>query len=322
MTTEDNIKKYDLTRGEKVSHGPMAGLEIVFRKLAFELESFLFEQFEIPFEIDYHVEQGVKFRDFQHLLNHPVPIFTFDFFPYKGKSLLVTDNRFANLFFAREDLLRRKKMAISNKFQVSIKNYRILQKGITTILEKLQQSWSIFEEVRLETDKLVSHRLKANVMNPSQTCIVTTLRFRWHHFESNMKFCFSYALLDPIMRKISRKDILVSEGKSERFPEVEQHFKESLKKIPCEISGVLGKVRLSKHEILNKIKSGEVIPVSLLKEGNSYLTVNDVPVFTGTPGVVNENFSMQLNGNFEIQEDKMRQGKEKTFGKLRFKPLT
>lgn len=321
MSPPINIKKYDLTRGEKIVHGPMAGLEIIFNRLALELESCLFDQFSIPFQIDFGVEQGIKFRDFQLSLEQPHPIFIFQLAPLKGDALLVIENRFANLFFQQKELRQNKKISVTNNFLVNNNNFTLLQDSVVNILLKLQKSWDTFGSVQLALKKLVSHRMKAKVINPFETCAIVTMKFCWKQFETKLRFCFSYIFLDPILKSVSRSDLLASEGKTEIYSDITEHFRQTLQDIPYDISGVLGKIRLSRNQLIEKMNSGAILPIRREKNDYSTVFINNVPLFSCTVGSIRDNYSVQLHKACE-ENIETNPSKEKKFQKIQFKKLS
>jgi flagellar motor switch protein FliM len=318
MYNPKNVKKFDITRGEKVVHGQFAGLENIFNKFVPHLESYLFDEFTLPFEVDYEMDANMKFRDHLNSIPEPSPIFLFQQDPLKGDCMMVFENRLVNLLLAKKTLIKEKKVKVNNSFQVKDKNYSVIKDFASHILGKLDFHWSKTYPVSYHLEKLVSYRIKAKIMNAFEPCVVIKMNFRYKGLSTYIQFCFSSIQLDPIRSVVARSNFLADEEFSEEYPENKGHFDQVLDETSYEVKGVLGAFQLSRKELLENFQTGKIFPIEQLEEDTAVIEVNDVPLLTGVMGAMEEHYSLQVSDTYEQMVEKKRKEQKKVFRQLQF----
>ena len=314
----DNFKPFDVTGGEKVEFGYYTALEVIFKQFLLRLESFYFDEFNLPFKNDFEIITGLKFRKYIEGIEQPSPIFIFELLPLRGAGLLILDNRSANLIFSKEQLFRDKRADIDNRFRVTNDNCNSLKAHVESVLSLLQESWERIFPVESKLKKLVSHRIKARVMSPAESCIVVRMTIERASFKTQWEFCFSAYQLDRIIKQYGSKALLAGNGEAQENEKIRQHFTDMLiEDSVYELKGSLGELHISQVDLENSLKNQSVIPINNEINQNVIVKVNDVPVLSANAGITNNSISIQINGKLESMKAKIKQ-KHKPFSRLNF----
>ena len=318
MDDSQEVVAFDITQGEKVYYGYYAALETIFRQFISELESFFFDEFSISFEFDFKIQREIKFKKFLEKLNHPKPIFWYELSPLGGDCLLILENRFANLFLSKSDFSQLGKVVINNKFQINSGNYEILHTAVDSILQYFSDSWGVIVPAEKRLKKLVSHRLKAKIMNSLESCVVAQLQVKHKNFRSQCNFCFSAYQLDSIFKNYRKKTLLRGEGPFVQSRDVREHFSRLIEEEALyKMTGVLGEINISRNALIKSFKKGSAIPLTNTLQNNAVVRINGVPLLSADLGTTAEHYSVQINGRFKAVEKKVRR-RQLPFAKLQF----
>jgi len=318
MMQSANVKPYDVTGGEKVEFGYYAALEVIFKQFLHRLESFYYDEFGLPFNIDFKIDTGLKFSRYIERIKQPLPIFIFELPPLRGDGLLIMDNRSANLVLSKEKLNKNKRVGIDSRFQLNNENNDIVKAHIETVLKLFQESWERIFIVDSKLKKLVSNRIKARVMSPAEACIVVKITIEQAEFQTYWEFCFSAYQLDRIIKQYGSKVLLAGNGEAQENDKIRQFFTDLLiADSAYELKGVLGNLFVSQKQLEDSIHNHTIIPIKNEIDENVVVEINKVPVLSADAGITNNNISVQINGKIENIRVKIKQ-KDKPFSKLKY----
>ncbi|MDT8446379.1 MAG: FliM/FliN family flagellar motor switch protein [bacterium] len=298
-------KNYDLTRGEQVTSSYFTPLEVVLKNYLCQLESFFFDQFNISCRFDFHIEPAGKFSDYLESIAQPTPIFVFELSALQGDSLLILDNSLANLFLERESLVRDGRAKVPREFKVDLQNYPLLEDVVDQALHLFAGSWSRLLPCGHKVDKLVSHRIKAKIMNPDEACLKARIQVHYRGFTSAMEFCFSAYQLDPILKNYSRQALLTGEAGHPQ-PDLTSLRRLIEKEAKYEAKAVIGGLYLSREDLVESMDTGAVLPLSSeLKQGLA-LYLNGRPLLSGEPGTSLGHQAIKLQGRIEEVQERLK----------------
>ena len=318
MVQSANVNSYDITGGEKVEFGYYAALEVIFKQFLHRLESFYYDEFNLPFDIDFEIVTGIKFSKYIEQVDQPLPIFIFELPPLRGEGLLVLDNRSTNLIFSKEQLSKNKRVGIDNRFRVDNENCEIVKEHVEAILLLFEESWQRILKVESRLKKLVSNRIKAKVMSPAEACIVVRINIAQSDFQTYWEFCFSAYHLDRIIKQYGSKALLAGNGEAQEDEKIRQYLTDLLLADSAyELTGELGNLFASQKVLEASYEKGTVIPITNEINQNAVVKLNSIPVLSAGIGVTNENISVQINGKLEKIKDKKKH-KHKPFSPMKF----
>ncbi len=318
MTAHRSVKLYDITRGEKIKYGYYAALETVFRQYIDELESYFYDEYKLTFDFNYKIKTGLKFKEYLNSVVYPSPLFVFSLSPLIRDCLLKTDNRIINLILSREDLFKNGRAAIYNGFQIDSHNCHHVKNTVDSLLNLFQKSWAGIYSVETRLKKLISNRIKAKIMDTTESCVVVTLTMRQKKFKSVWEFCLSNYQLDRIIDKHGSRGLLASKDSILKTSKIKEHFTNVLlENSKYEIRGIIGHLDISHKELLKSYQNKKILPIRNELDNNVIVHMNGHPILSGDAGETNGRLSMQINGKYTSMKSDIRQSK-KSFSKLHF----
>ena len=299
------VHPYDLTRGEKIHSGYFTTLEVVLKHLTSELESFFFDQFTISCQFESQILSAGKFEPYLAQIPQPTPIFVVELSALGGECLLVLDNPLANLMLARQELVDQGRAKIAKDFAVTMENYPILESAVAEIVSSFAACWNRILPCEGKIKKLISHRIKAKVMNPGESCLKARINVEYKGFVSHMEFCFSAYQLDPILKRYGTKALLTGEPSRNPTPRepLERIIEEEAK---YRATAVLGELFLSRADLEKSKDSGEILPLKNDLKSMIAIHLNGEPMLSGDSGNTLGHQSVKVNGLIEETVQKVK----------------
>ncbi|MBU2511805.1 hypothetical protein KJ966_10715 [bacterium] len=318
MTVNQKIKPYDITNNEKVTYGYYSALEVVFQQFIGKLESYFFDEFKLAFDFSVELKTGIKFRNYFETLNKPAPLFVFNLFPFTRDSILKIDNCFINLILAKEELFKKGKIALGNGFSLENTNSSLVKSSIEKILDLFQDSWKNIYPVEYNLKRLVSNRIKARVMDLSESCVVIKLTMSQKAFHSSWEFCFSTYQLDRIIKKRGAQGLLAASSPQQLDQKIKDYLTRLLmQESEYEISGVLGTINLSSNQLFESFKNKTIIPIENNLKNRAVIKLNKTPILAADIGQTANQISLQIKNSYESFKNET-QKERKNFSAIQF----
>ena len=310
-------EKYDLTRGERIRQGYFAALELVMRRFLGEMESYFFDSFKIHCQFDFLIQPNRQFRDYLAEIEQPCPIFLFQFSPLKTQALLVMENRVANLFLRKKELMARGQTMISKAFEVNEQNFGPLEDAALAMIQGLAKSWGKLEPAQAQLSQLVSHRVKAKVLPPTESVVIVNLLTNYKGLQTKWQFCFSAYELDPLLKKFGKKALLTGYAETAPNPAERAHLEERLQTCaPYQVKGILGEMTLAPAELHKAMEEGRPLPFVNNLQGNILVTLNGEPMLSAQVGDSHGHLALQVKGKYK---ESKQEAKKKP---MPFKPIS
>lgn len=317
-TQKIDVKPFDITRGEKVKFGYYAALDVVFKQFLGYLESYFFDEFNLAVELDFEITTEIKFKNYIDSLEQPSPILIFKLPPLQGESLIYLENRSANLILSKDKLEQDRKIPIHNRFSLREHNYSALRHRLQDWVSLFGKSFESIYSVEGKLIKLVSNKIKAKVLKPSESCIIVRINITQKSFSSFIEFCFSAYQLDLVINKYGSKALLAGNGEVQPNLIFKDFFTDILlKESTYEVCGILGELNVSQKDLIDSYNTNKVLPINNEINQNVVVQLNKVPILSAFAGTTNKNMSLQINGKLEKVKNKIRE-KNKPFSRLRF----
>jgi flagellar motor switch protein FliM len=316
--TDMRIKPYDITNGEKVTYGYYSALEAVFQQFISKLESYFYDEYKLVFDFSYKIRTGHKFQQYLNGLKQPSSIFILGLSPLMRDSLLKADNRYINLILSKPFLYKEGKIAIDNGYSLSESNSRQVKEHIEQILSLFENSWSKIQEVNCDLKKVVSNRIKAKVMDPTESCVEVTVNMKQKRFKTNLEFCFSTYQLDRIIEKRGSRGLLATSGAQPYDHGIRDHLTDLLlNESSFEIKGVLGTINLSSRDLIDSYKNQEIIPITSHINTSAVVELDNIPVLAAEIGETSGLISLKIEDTYSSKETENQKAK-KSFSQIRF----
>lgn len=314
MTNKQNIKPFDITRGERIEVGYHTALEAIFNHFINDLEVLFYDRYNKAFDFSYSIKTENKFSNFFKNVQFNIPIFIFKLNPLSRNCLLVLDNSFSNSVIENFS----KCANTGSGFKINSENYQAVKGLIDNLLGSFCQSWKKIYPVDYSLTKLVSNRIKAKVLSPTEACTRIKVNVGLGDFKTHFEFCFSSYQLDPILKKFSKKALLAGESDSYLSEESNLFLNGLLlDETDYKVKGVIGGINVSHNNLIDSLKTGKVLKLSNSLNKNAIVEINNKKVLSADIGVCRDNFSLQINGKFEAVKEEIKQ-KTKPFSKIKF----
>ncbi|MDH5561077.1 MAG: hypothetical protein OEY59_09530 [Deltaproteobacteria bacterium] len=318
MQKTPTVEPYNIIAEEKISYSYFTALQTIFYNYVSQLESYLYDELGIVFKLRFNIESGIKFKDVFQGLDFPLPILIYELSPLGGDSLLIMENSSANFLLQKEELKKNKKTVISNLFHLEKDNFPILKTELERLLKIFENCWDKITISEAKIKKLVTHKLKAKIMNPVETCVLVNLQISHKAFQTQWVFCFSGYQLDPIMKKFGKKALLAGNGDYYQDESNKNKLEEMFsKEINYEAKGILGELEISHEDLLESYRTKKVLPLSEGIMDNIIIKLNGVPTLSAQAGKTHDQVSLKVNGIYEEIKSQVKK-RQKPFLKTDF----
>lgn len=302
------VEPYDITCGERIEFGKYAALEVIFDQFMSELESYFLDEYNLLFEFDYSIRNGLKFKDYLKSLDYQIPIVTFELSPLKGECLFVLDNRSTNLILQKKAIKSQKKTNIGKHFLINGTNSQDYKSELEGLLFCLDNCWKNIIKVDSKLNKLVFNKIKAKVMAESEACIVVHVLIKQKKFQANWEFCFSAYQLDRIIEEFGSRVLLTGNNKTFQNPMIKEYLtKMLLEESTYEISAELGSLKISQKKLLESYNNQEIIPIKSGIKHNITVNLNQTPILSAQLGSTHNHLSLQINGKYDAIKESVKE---------------
>ena len=277
--------------------GRFPWMDTVLQRWAHLLETTLFEQLGIVFEIETPPVTWSHFEQFYADITQRQPLYIFQTHT-RGEGVLAIGNKFAHacLHESAENRLHNQPDTIPN---LHSENQKRLHGILQYVLQDFEKSWTGIAEFKLSLIRMTSLRFRARIMMPLEKCVITQLLLHGHGFSADLKFCFPYSSLDAIFQKQANQKILPPQSMDCYYSELQEQFYQILKKEEYEMVAELGTVDVTP---LTTLHVGMVVPLNSHLDNKLILKINGKPVLIGEVGQAKENYVVRVLGKYEKKE--------------------
>lgn len=295
-SAEGGVRPYDVGRQERIVRGRMPTLELINERFARYLRIGLFNYMHRNAEISAGPIRVQKYSEFIRNLVVPTNLNLVQVKPLRGTSLFVFD---PNLVFLVIDNM----FGGDGRFHTRVEGrdftpteQRIIQGLLNTVFAEYEKSWKPIHPLTFEYLRSEMNTQFANIATPSEIVVAATFTIELSGAASEMHICLPYSMIEPL------RGVLYSSLHSEQLSADKRWttmLRRQLQTAEVELAAPLGSTRISLGEIM-KLQVGDIIPIEIGEKLN--VTAHDVPVFSASYGVKNEQYALKLD-KFLAQEE-------------------
>ncbi len=312
------VKPYDITNGEKVTYGYYSALEAVFHQFTDKLESFMYDEFKLVFDFEFAIKTGNKFQQVLDGIHQPSSIFILGISPLMRDSLLKVDNRYINLILAKSSLFREGKVVVNDRYSLADTNSKEVKEHMEQMLTLFQGSWSKIQEVECSLKRLVSNKIKAKIMDSTESCVEVIVTMKQNKFAANLEFCFSTYQLDRIIEKRGSRGLLATGEEQPYDSGIKEYLTNLLlNESSFELKGVLGTIDLSSKDLVESFEQKKVIPVKNSVGSHAVVELDNTPILAADIGETSGSISLQVKDSYSSMETESQKTK-KRFSQISF----
>ncbi|KYC29306.1 flagellar motor switching and energizing component [Sterolibacterium denitrificans] len=293
---EGGVRPYDVGRQERIVRGRMPTLELINERFARYLRIGLFNYMHRNAEISAGPIRVQKYSEFIRNLVVPTNLNLVQVKPLRGTSLFVFD---PNLVFLVIDNM----FGGDGRFHTRVEGrdftpteQRIIQGLLNTVFVEYEKSWKPIHPLTFEYLRSEMNTQFANIATPSEIVVAATFTIELSGAASEMHICLPYSMIEPL------RGVLYSSLHSEQLSADKRWttmLRRQLQTAEVELVAPLGSTRISLGDIM-KLQVGDIIPIEIGEKLN--VTAHDVPVFSASYGVKNDQYALKLD-KFLAQEE-------------------
>lgn len=284
---EVEVKTFDLTSQRVMLRGKYEILEEVYDKYVNMLVDFLSSFLQKNIEVKIISTEMVKFGEFIQSFSNPTGFYIFNMKPLIGSSLLAIE---PNLVFSLIDcMFGGNGKPLNNIRAFTFIEQKMMEKLANEILNNFEKAWEIAIKLNINLKKTETKPEFVHLANPNDMMIIIVFSIKGSAFEGNLHLCLPYLMLEPIKDKLSSTYLREKDAENAFSSQIQKALYDTKVKITAE----LGKTSYTIKDIIN-LEVGDIIPLKKGPQDIVTINVEDVPKYSGTPGIVKGNRAIQL----------------------------
>ncbi len=290
------VKAYNLASQDRIVRGRMPTMEIINERFARNFRQGLFNFTRRTAEVSVGPVKLMKYAEFIRNLPVPTNLNLMHMNPLRGTCLLIFDPNF--VFLVVDNLF-----GSDGRFHMRVEGrdftpteQRITKNLLSVATESLEKAWEPVYAVNFEYVRSEMNTQFANIANPSEVVVTTTLNIELGSVGGAFHICMPYAMIEPI------RDQLYEGMQGERM-EVDQRWVDFLS---TQVQGTdikliadLGNTELTVRELL-AMKVGDVISLDMPENIRAH--VEGIPVLECGYGIHNGQYALKVE-KFLTAED-------------------
>lgn len=210
---EKKVRKYDFLRPDKFAKEHLRTLEVIHENFSRLLNNFLSGYLRTFIEIEVLNAESLIYSEFANSIGNPAILGIVDYNPLEGQIIMDLSSDVA--FTMIERVLGGSLTGGSGTEKRGLTEIEMTL--IRTIMVKfinlLKEPWNNIIELRPKLDTIETNSQFAQVISPSESIALITLRVKIGETEGMINLCYPHYVLEPILPNLSSKLWFTSTGK-------------------------------------------------------------------------------------------------------------
>ena len=281
------VKLYDLTSKNILLLEEFDALDEIYDKYLKLLINTTSDYLQRMIEVEKVSTETIKFGDFMQQFSHPTNFNIFSMEPLIGSGVIVFE---PGLVFSLIDcMFGGDGKPLNTVREFTLIELRMIRKFVSEILNDLKSAWKIAIELNIKFIKDESKPEFVNIATPNDLMVVIVFAIKGGEFAGNMHLCIPYMMLEPIKSKLSSSYMREKARQHIFSAQIQSLLKGSNVTVVAELGRTVQTVR----DILN-FEIDDILKLNNGPDDPIKITVEDVPKFIGSPGVVKGNRAVQI----------------------------
>jgi flagellar motor switch protein FliM len=157
----------------------------------------------------------------------------------------------------------------------------------------LKDPWNNIIELRPKLDTIETNSQFAQVISPSESVALITLRLKIGETEGMINLCYPHYVLEPILPNLSSKLWFTTTGKKKLTDEEKNSLEKQVQKTKVDVKVELGNSVITVGEML-ALSRGDVIVLDKKVNEELVIRVDTQEKFYGLPGKKNNNLAVRV----------------------------
>ena len=307
---EEEIKKYDFRRPNKLSKEQMRTLEMIHENLARILTTVLSTKLRSVVDFEVVSIEQLSYDEFIRSLPDPTILGICSMPPLEGQFIFEINPDIGytiidRLFGGMGQPIGR------NRTYTDIERV-VLKKVLKWLLSGLPEAWENIIEIEPELSEIESNPQFTQIVPSNDMIIVISLAAEIADSEGLVNIGIPYIVLEPIVQNL-RAQQWFSKSRKEQTEEHIKRLKKRIKNAKLKLFAELGKTQLTVAELLN-LETGDVVKLDKNTDGEIDIKIEDKVKFKGIAGNIKQKRAVKItnqvkdNLDEDLEADKAGEG--------------
>lgn len=294
------VKVYDFRRPDRFSKDHIRTLEMVHDSFARFFQASLSTYLRTTVEAKVTQVQQVTYDEFIQILPNPTCINMFTMEPLKGNAVLELNSE---LIFTMIDRVLGGPGVVPRKIRelTAIEN-PVAERIVVRALDNLREAWQKVAPIVPKLENLESNPHFVQIAAPSEIVALITMEMKVREQAGTMHLCLPYVLLEPIVPRLLAREWISSGRKGGPTSDSTINLKRGLGDTMLQLTVILGRAKLSVHEVLG-LKQGDIVRLDRSIHEDLTLEVEGREKFLGKPGVISRKKGLKISQVITPPED-------------------
>jgi flagellar motor switch protein FliM len=280
-------RAYDFTNQVRIVRGRMPTLEMINERFARLFRASLFNMLRRTPEVAVAPVKMLKFSEYVHSLHVPTSLNLVRILPLRGTGLIVLDPKFVfavvDNFFGGNG-----RFAKIEGREFTATETRVIHMLLKHVFANMKEAWSHVARLDIEYLNSEINPHFANIVSPTEIVVMSSFHVELDGGGGAVHITMPYAMVEPLRELL---DAGVASDRVEHDERWMHALKEEIEDAEVELSTVLGRGRISMHQLMD-LKVGDIVPCDFT--GRATVMAEEVPIFRGTYGVSHGQQAVQI----------------------------
>lgn len=286
------VRPYDFRRPDKFSKDQIRVLEMIHETFARSLSPWMSSYFRIPVRVSLDSVSQQSFDEFLASLELPSVTVVFDMEPPSDRGIAWMSPDLTSAVLDR--CLGGPGRSVVKARELTDIEESVLRGVMVRIFDMLSMAWEQIAQVTFSLSNLASGPQFAQITSGTETVGRIDLRITLGDSSGDLRLCFPYPLLQPLIPRMAIERWFRRESDSEKDAEAGEALRKRLASVEVPVVLEVGRAAISVREFLN-LEVGDVIKLDSRYGKDLVVRVGGRKKFLARPGVVGRRFAFQVN---------------------------
>jgi flagellar motor switch protein FliM len=291
LTTQQNVKKFDLASQERIIRGRMPTLELIHERFARQFRTGLARFLGRTCFTNVGGFEMLKFGSFMKKLPLPSSLHIVKMAPLSGQALVVVS---APLVFGVIDGLfggrGQGRVKVEGREYTPIES-RLIGKVVAIALDVLKEAWAPVYPINFEYLRAEVNPFAITIAPPSDVVIVVNIEIELEQECTTLTICIPYSTLEPLRAKLSTS---IQSTRLEVDGTLVKRMEGNILQTPCLLSAQLARGSIKTKDFL-ALQKGDIITLDTNPTEDARILVEGLPKFYGAVGSLRGNRAIRLS---------------------------
>jgi len=286
------VRPYDFRRPDKFSKDQLRVLEMIHETFARSLSPWMSSYFRIPVKVSLESVSQISFDEFTSSLELPSVIVVFYMDPPGDRGIVWMSPELASAILDRS-------LGGPGRASGKAREFTSIEEGVLRgvmirVLDILAMAWDQMAKATFSLSNLASGPQFAQVTSGTETVGEINLRIALGDSSGELRLCFPYPLLQPLIPRLAIQRWFTKDGDSEKDAELGEALRERLAFVEVPVVLEVGRATISVSEFLD-LAAGDVIKLDSRYGKDLVVRIGGTRKFFARPGVVGRRLAFQVN---------------------------